>query len=159
MCHNRVHPPGVQEVPAPATWLVPGTLAQQRSSVRMDEGGSTRCINPEGLAVYAEINKRLDEKSGSAFLLGLDELLCVLFGEARKHEPEHREIDHGLRARREVLIILAHTAVAANPGKGTLHHPAPRQGVKGLAHRHPPHPPTFPPDPPPPPTTPPPPIP
>jgi hypothetical protein len=22
----------------------------------MDEGGSTRCINPEGLAAYAEIN-------------------------------------------------------------------------------------------------------
>ena len=57
MCHNPVHPPGVQKVPAPAAWLVPGPLTQQRSSVRMDEGGSTRCINSEGLAVYAEINK------------------------------------------------------------------------------------------------------
>src|SRR5260370_7192434 len=85
----------------------------------------------------------LYEKSGSAFLLGLDELLCVLFGEARKHEPEHREIDHGLRARREVLIILAHTAVAANPGKGTLDHPASRQVFKGLGPGHPHHPPVF----------------
>src|SRR5260370_18776714 len=85
----------------------------------------------------------LYEKSGSAFLLGLDELLCVLFGEARKHEPEHREIDHGLRARREVLIILAHTAVAANPGKGTLDPPASRQVFQGLGQRHPPPPPVF----------------
>src|SRR5260370_29693075 len=86
---------------------------------------------------------RLYEKSGSAFLLGLDELLCVLFGEARKHEPEHREIDHGLRARREVLIILAHTAVAANPGKGTLDHPASRHGFQSLGQGHPPQPPVL----------------
>src|SRR5260370_35334433 len=82
----------------------------------------------------------LYEKSWSAFLLVLDELLFILFGQASKHEPEHREIHHGLTTAHEVLIILAHTAVAPNPGNRAPDHPASPQGVQALP-RSPPHPP------------------
>lgn len=51
-------------------------------------------------------------------LLVHDELRFVLFGQASQHEPEHREKDHGLTTTGQVLIILAHPAVAANPAPG-----------------------------------------
>src|SRR5512135_3470314 len=64
------------------------------------------------------------------FLLVGDELLLVLFGQASEHQTEHGEIDHGFTAARQVLVILAHAAVAADPGQRTLHHPAAWQMTK-----------------------------
>ena len=58
------------------------------------------------------------------FLLVDDELLLVLFGQASEHEAEHGEIDHRFTAARQVLVILAHAAIAADPGQRTLNDPA-----------------------------------
>lgn len=57
------------------------------------------------------------------FLLVGDELLLVLFGQASEHEAEHGEIDHGFTAARQVLVILAHAAIATNPGQRALNNP------------------------------------
>src|SRR5258708_22041088 len=63
-------------------------------------------------------------------LLVFDELLCVLLGQACEHQAEHGEIDHGFTAARQVLVILAHAAIAADPGQGALDHPAAWQMTK-----------------------------
>ena len=57
-------------------------------------------------------------------LLVGDELLLVLFCQTSEHEAEHGEIDHRFTAARQVLVILAHAAVAANPGQCALNDPA-----------------------------------
>src|SRR6266700_1277036 len=53
------------------------------------------------------------------------------------------EIDHGLTAAGQVLIILTHAAGATNPGDCPLHYPSPRQSFKGLGQRHPDQPRVF----------------
>jgi hypothetical protein len=57
------------------------------------------------------------------FLFVGDELLLVLFCQASEHQAEHGEIDHGFTAARQVLVILAHAAIAADPGQCTLNNP------------------------------------
>src|SRR5438876_11861597 len=64
------------------------------------------------------------------FLLVGDELLLVLFCQASEHEAEHGEIDHRFTAARQVLVILAHAAIAADPGQRALDHPAAGQMTK-----------------------------
>jgi len=64
------------------------------------------------------------------FLLVGDELLLVLFCQAREHQAEHGEIDHRFTTARQVLVILAHAAIAAGPGQGTLDHEASWQRTK-----------------------------
>src|SRR5215471_4490683 len=59
-----------------------------------------------------------------------DELLLVLFGQANEHQAQHGEINHGFTAARQILVILAHAAIAANPSQCTLHHPPARQMTK-----------------------------
>jgi hypothetical protein len=63
-------------------------------------------------------------------LLVFDELLLVLFCQAREHQAEHGEIDHRFTAARQVLVILAHAAIAADPGQGALDHEASWQMTK-----------------------------
>ncbi len=58
------------------------------------------------------------------FLLVGDELLLVLFCQASEHEAEHGEIDRRFTAARQVLVILAHAAIAADPGQRALDDPA-----------------------------------
>jgi hypothetical protein len=58
------------------------------------------------------------------FLLVGDKLLLVLFCQASEHQAEHGEIDHGFTAARQILVILAHAAIAADPGQCALHDPA-----------------------------------
>ena len=57
------------------------------------------------------------------FLVG-DELLLILFCQASEHEAEHGQVNHGLAAAREILVILTHAAIAADPGQRTLDDPA-----------------------------------
>src|SRR5260221_13941536 len=81
-------------------------------------------------------------------LLVFDELLFVLLGQAREHQAEHGQVDHGLTAARQVLVILAHAAIAADPGQRALDHPAAGQMTKAAwapedsyhfwGHLHPP---------------------
>src|SRR5260221_10070841 len=65
-------------------------------------------------------------------LLIFDELLFVLLGQAREHQAEHGQVDHGLTAAGQVLVILAHAAIAADPGQSALHDPAAWQMTKAL---------------------------
>src|SRR5260221_11179242 len=65
-------------------------------------------------------------------LLVFDELLFVLLGQAREHEAEHGQVDHGLTTARQVLIVLAHAAIAADPGQSALHDPAAWQMTKAF---------------------------
>ena len=58
------------------------------------------------------------------FLLVRDELLFSLFGQASEHQTQHGQIDHGLTAARQVLIVLAHAAIATDPGQRALNNPA-----------------------------------
>ena len=55
--------------------------------------------------------------------LVFDKLLCVLLSEASEHQTKHREIDHGLATAGQVLIVLAHAAIAADPGQSTFDDP------------------------------------
>ena len=57
-------------------------------------------------------------------LLIFDELLFVLPGQAREHQPKHGQVDHGLTAAGQVLVVLAHAPIAADPGQGALNNPA-----------------------------------
>ena len=65
-------------------------------------------------------------------LLVCDELLFVLFCQACEHQAEHGQIDHGLTTAGQVLVILAHAPIAADPGQGALDHPAAWQVTKAL---------------------------
>jgi hypothetical protein len=53
-------------------------------------------------------------------LLVFDELLFVLLGQAREHQAEHGQVDHGLTATGLVLVILAHATRATDPGQSAL---------------------------------------
>ena len=53
-------------------------------------------------------------------LLVFDELLFVLLGQACEHETQHGQIDHGLTTAGQVLIVLAHATIAADPGQSAL---------------------------------------
>ena len=57
-------------------------------------------------------------------LLVCDELLFVLLGQAREHQAEHSQVDHGLTTAGQVLVILAHAPIAADPGQRALDDPA-----------------------------------
>ena len=64
--------------------------------------------------------------------LVFDKLLFVLLSQASEHQTQHGEVDHGLTAAGQVLIILAHAPIAADPGQGALDHPAAWQVTKAL---------------------------
>src|ERR1035438_3125076 len=48
-------------------------------------------------------------------------------GQAAKHEPSHREINHGFTARSESFVVATQPAIAPEPSKGSFHNPAPWQ--------------------------------
>ena len=45
-------------------------------------------------------------------------------GEAVQHEPDHRQLDHGLRDLGQLLVLLGEAAPAAEPAERPLRHPA-----------------------------------
>src|SRR5260370_29567715 len=65
-------------------------------------------------------------------LFVFDELLCVLLGQAREHPAEHGQVDHSLTTAGQVLVILAHAAIAADPGQSALDDPAAWQMTKAF---------------------------
>src|SRR5260370_41026988 len=65
-------------------------------------------------------------------LLVFDELLFVLLGQAREHQAEHGQVDHSLTTAGQVLVILAHAAIAADPGQRALDDPAAWQMTKAF---------------------------
>jgi len=65
-------------------------------------------------------------------LFVFDELLFVLLGQAREHQAEHGQVDHGLTTAGQVLVILAHAPIAADPGQRALHDPAAWQMTKAF---------------------------
>ena len=53
-----------------------------------------------------------------------DKLLFVLLGQACEHQTKHGQVDHGLTTAGQVLLVLAHAPIAANPGQGAFDDPA-----------------------------------
>ena len=52
-----------------------------------------------------------------------------------RHQAAHRQIDEGLTALRQPLVVLAHTPVLPQPRESPLDHPPPRQDREGRARR------------------------
>jgi hypothetical protein len=53
-------------------------------------------------------------------------------GESFQHEPNHGELDHTFAPARYILIIFAHTAIAAYPCQCSLHDPPAREMPKAF---------------------------
>lgn len=59
--------------------------------------------------------------------LGTGHPIGGLPSEPAQHQPTHRQVDHGLTALGEVLIIFTQAAVPTNPGARAFYHPPARQ--------------------------------
>ncbi len=70
-------------------------------------------------------------KPSEALPLGAGHAGRRLAGETTQHQPAHRQVNHGLTARREVFILFAQPSIPSNPGDRAFHHPAARQHREG----------------------------
>src|SRR5579872_5493250 len=56
----------------------------------------------------------------------------LLVGQADGHQPDHRDLDHGLGAGSQPLVVTAEPAVADQPAERALHDPAAGQDLEAL---------------------------
>lgn len=58
--------------------------------------------------------------------------LCLFTMQPFEHQVDRSEIDHGLAAFRQILVVLTQTSIAIQPCNGSLHDPATRQNYKAF---------------------------
>lgn len=90
----------------------------------LDDASGSPLRPGEGLGVRLILRKS-DTRCG-LFRVGWVET-ALLLNQSANHEADHRDVDDGLARGRQVLVVLAQTALSPKPAESALHNPPSRE--------------------------------